>query len=386
MKSRSPWLLDPAVTFLNHGSFGGCPGPVLDEQTRLRAEMERRPIEWLARERDLDPKLDRAREALAAVVGGDARDLVFVPNATTAVNAVLRSAHFEPGDDLVFTDHGYNACNNVVRFVCERSGAVPVIAELPFPLASPAEIVQAIERALTPRTRLLLIDHVTSATGLVLPIEDIVRLCRERGVRVLVDGAHAPGMVPLDLGALGADYYTANAHKWLCAPKGCAFLHVRSELQEEVRPTVISHGANTPCEGRSRFETEFGWPGTHDPTPYLTLPFAIEWLASQDPNGLDGVRQRNRDLALAAREFLCEALEVEAPAPSEMIGALVTLPLPDGPPPEGGLDAQHRQLFEQHAIEVPIVHWPRPGKRWVRISAQLHNDLDDYRALARALS
>jgi len=385
MKSRSPWLLDPAVTFLNHGSFGGCPAPVLDEQTRLREEMERRPIEWLARERDLDPKLDRAREALAAVVGGDARDLVFVPNATTAVNAVLRSAHFEAGDELVFTDHGYNACNNVVRYVCDRSGAVPVVAEVPFPLASPAEVLQAIERVLTPRTRLLLIDHVTSATGIIFPIEDIVRLCHQHGVRVLVDGAHAPGMIPLDLEALGADYYTANAHKWLCAPKGCAFLRVRSELQDEVRPTVISHGANTPHPGRSRFETEFGWPGTHDPTPYLTLPFAIDWLSAQDPRGLAGVMQRNHELALAARELLCEALGVEAPAPAEMIGALATLPLPDGPPPEDGLDAQHRELFEQHAIEVPIVHWPKPGKRWVRISAQLHNDLDDYRTLARAL-
>ena len=386
MKSRAPWLLDPEVTFLNHGSFGGCPTPVLEEQSRLRAELERRPIEWLAPERQLDEKLDRARAALSAVVGGRPGDLVFVPNATTAVNAILRSANFEAGDEIVFTDHGYNACNNVVRFVCERSGAVPVAARLPFPLSSPDEVVRALEDALSPRTKLVLIDHVTSATGLVLPIEAIVALCHARGVRVLVDGAHAPGMVPLDLDALGADYYTANCHKWLCAPKGCAFLHVREELQAEVRPVVISHGYNTPQAGRSRYLTEFSWPGTHDPTPYLALPFAIDWLSSQDPRGLAGVMQRNHDLALAARALLCDELGLEAPAPDEMIGALVTLPLPDGPAPEGGLDALHRRLFEHYHIEVPVVHWPSAGRRWFRISAQLHNDLDDYRTLARALS
>ncbi len=385
MRSRAPWLLDPEVTYLNHGSFGGAPLPVLEAQTKLRTELERRPIEWLAPERQLYTKLDAVRERLGAFLRAAPEDLVFVPNATTAVNAVLRSLRFAPKDEILFTSHGYNACNNVVRFVCEASGAVPVVADVPFPIVSGDEAVAAIERALTPRSKLLLIDHITSPTGLVLPIERIVALCRQRGVRVLVDGAHAPGMVPLDLAALDADYYTGNCHKWLCAPKGAAFLHVRRELQSEVRPTTISHGYNTPVHGRSRYMTEFDWPGTYDPTPILVLPTALDWLAEQHPQGIAGVMERNRALALAARELLCNELQLTPPAPEALLGALVTLPLPPGPPPEGALDPLHIRLFERYHIEVPVVHFPRPGQRWFRISAQLHNDLDDYRALARAL-
>ncbi len=385
MKSRSPWLLDPAVTFLNHGSFGGCPEPVLEQQSQLRAELERRPIEWLAPERRLEPKLDSAREALAALVGAQAQDLVFVSNATSAVNAVLRSAIFQAGDEIVFTDHGYNACSNVVRYLAERTGIVPVIAKLPFPIASPDQVVDALQAVLTDRTKLVLVDHITSPTALVLPIERIVSLCHERGVRVFVDGAHAPGMLPLDLQALGADYYAGNCHKWLCAPKGCAFLHVRRDLQEEVRPTCISHGHNTPRPGRSRYMTEFDWPGTHDPTPYLSLPFAIDWLASQHPEGLPGVMQRNRAQALAGRDLLCRELGLEAPAPDEMIGAIAALPLSDGPAAVKGLDPLHVRLYEVHKIEIPISHWPVAGRRWIRISAQLHNDDADYEKLVNAL-
>jgi len=385
MRARTPWLLDPEVVYLNHGSFGGAPGPVLEAQSRLRAELERSPIAWLAPERGLLPKLDEVRARLAPVVGALPADLVFVPNATTAVNAVLRSFDFKDGDRVVFTNHGYNACNNVVRFLHETQGLEFDIAEVPFPIASPDEVLRGIERALTPRTRLLLVDHITSPSGIVFPIAEIVALCRARGVRVLVDGAHAPGMVPLDLETLGADYYTGNCHKWLCAPKGCAFLHVQREWQIEVRPVTISHGHNQSEAGRSRYLTEFDWPGTYDPTPILALPTALDFLESAHASGLPGVMQHNRELALAARALLCERLNLHPPAPESMLGALVTLPLPDGPPLGGALDPLHVRLFEHHRIEVPVVHFPRPGQRWFRISAQLHNDLDDYRALARAL-
>ncbi|MEZ6014899.1 MAG: aminotransferase class V-fold PLP-dependent enzyme [Planctomycetota bacterium] len=385
MRSRSPWLLDPTVTFLNHGSFGGAPAPVLEAQSHLREELERRPIAWLAPERELIPKLDAVRERLGALIGADPQDLVFVQNATTAVNAVLRSARFVAGDEIVFTSHGYNACNNVVRYLGEVAGVVPVVADVPFPIDSPGQVVEAIERVLTPRTKLVLVDHVTSPTGLVLPIEAILALCHARGVRVLVDGAHAPGMLPLALDTLGADYYTGNCHKWLCAPKGCAFLHVRRALQHEVRPVTISHGYNTPQPGRSRYLTEFDWPGTYDPTPILALPTAIDWLDRQATDGIAGVMRQNRDLALAARALLCAELGLTPPAPEEMLGALVTLPLPPGPAPEGPLDPLHVKLYEAHRIEVPVVHCPRAGVRWFRVSAQLHNDLDDYRELARAL-
>jgi isopenicillin-N epimerase len=384
-KTREPWLLDPEVFYLNHGSFGGCPLPVLEEQVRLRNELEARPIEWLAPSRGLIPKLDGAREALCGVVGGQPEDIAFVGNATTAVNAVLRSATWKAGDEVVITDHGYNACSNVVRYLGEREGIVPVLAKLPFPVQSEDEIFDAILESFTDRTRLLLVDHVTSPTALILPVERLVAACHERGVRILVDGAHVPGMLPLDLDALGADYYTGNCHKWLCAPKGCAFLHVRRELQAEVRPAVISHGHNTPSPGRSRFQREFDWPGTYDPTPYLSLPFAIDWLSSQDEGGLRGVMERNHQLALSARNLLCDALGVAPLAPDHMLGAMASVKLPDGAPSLEELDPLHVRLYEHHHIEVPIVHLIDPDRRFIRVSAQLHNDLTDYQALVHAL-
>jgi len=242
------WDLDPGVRFLNHGSFGACPRAVLEAQSRLQAELEREPVQFMARR--LPSYLDDARESLASFVGAAASDLVFVPNATTGVNAVLRSLTFEPGDELLVTNHGYNACSNAARFVCERAGAEAKVAEIPFPLQSEQQVLDAILAVVTPKTRLALIDHITSPTGLVLPIARIVRELRERGVETLVDGAHGPGMLELNLDEIGAAYYTGNCHKWLCTPKGSGLLHVRRDLQDSVRPTVISHGANSPRADR----------------------------------------------------------------------------------------------------------------------------------------
>src|SRR5438445_7019259 len=238
------WTLDSAVAFLNHGSFGACPSPVLEAQQRLRERLERQPARFFVR--DLEPLLADARSALAAFLGAAPEGLVFVPNATTGVNAVLRSLAVAPGDQLLVTDHAYNACRNALDFVAAAARAEVVVVPVPFPLASADAVVEAVVARATPRTRLALLDHVTSPTGLVYPIERLVRELAGRGIDALVDGAHAPGMVPLDLRALGAAYYTGNCHKWLCAPKGAAFLHVRSDRQTGVRPVVISHGPNTP--------------------------------------------------------------------------------------------------------------------------------------------
>ncbi len=374
----SPWLLDPAIAFLNHGSFGACPRPVLDEQARLRERMEREPVRFLAR--DLEPLLDEARATLAGFVGAQPDDLAFVANATTGVNAVLRSLRFSAGDELLTTDHAYNACKNALEFVAGRAGARVVVAKVPFPIASPDEAVDAVLAAATERTRLALIDHVTSPTALVLPIARIVAALQGRGIDVLVDGAHGPGMVALALDALGAAYYTGNCHKWVCAPKGAAFLHVRRDRQAAIRPTVISHGMNSPRRDRSRFRLEFDGMGTQDPTPALCVPAALRFVAGLADGGWPAVMADNRALALAARRVLCDALAVAPPCPDEMIGSFASVPLPDGES-EPLQDA----LLERRSIEVPIVPWPAPPRRLVRVSAQRYNTIDQYRALVDAL-
>jgi isopenicillin-N epimerase len=382
------WTLDPDVTFLNHGSFGATPRAVLEHQAELRARIERQPVKFFVR--DLPALWDETRRHAASFVGANPANFVFVDNATTGVNAVLQSLELGPDDELLITDHEYNACCNVVRFVAERSGATVRVVELPFPLSDPDEVVQAIEASFSPRTRLLLVDHVTSQTGMVLPIGAIADRCREPGIEVLVDGAHAPGMIDLDVEALGVDYYTGNFHKWVCTPKSAAFLWVADERRPQIRPPVISHGANMPAEtAADRLHVEFDWQGTRDPTPVLSVSFGIEYMGAIVDGGWPAVRKHNRDLALRAREVLNEALGEEPLCPDEMIGSLAAVRLPDGDPtPHDSplyLDPQQDTLLFEHGIEVPIIPFPGPPRRLLRVSAQLYNAVADYRQLAAIL-
>ncbi len=370
--------------FLNHGSFGATPRVIQEAQTELRARMEKNLMQFFLR--DLEGLLDEAREALGAFVVANPRDIAFVPNATTGVNAVLRSKKFSQGDELLTTTHEYNACKNALDFVAANSGARVVVADVPFPVASEDEVVEAITHKISNRTRVLLVDHITSPTGLVLPISRIAREAKSRGVDVLVDGAHAPGMIDLSLESLSRDvaYYTANCHKWLCTPKGAAFLWVREDKQNEVRPTVISHGANTARTDRSRFMVEFDWMGTVDPTPFLLVEKSIAFMRGLDPN----FRATNRALALAARKILCDALSIAPPAPESMIGSLASVELPDGHTPTGNPfipEKLQEDLFGDHKIEVPIFPWPAPPKRLLRVSAQLYNEHREYEKLAAVL-
>jgi isopenicillin-N epimerase len=384
---RQHWLLDPSVVFLNHGSFGACPIPVLRYQAELRQRMERQPVQFFVR--DLEGLLDEAREALGAFLGAPAHDLAWIPNATTAVNAVLRSLSFAPGDELLTTDHEYNACRNVLDLVARRAGARVVVANLPFPVTGPDQVLQAVMDRVTERTRIALIDHVTSQTGLVLPIEALVRELRTRGVETLVDGAHAPGMLPLNVAAIGAAWYTGNCHKWICAPKGAAFLYTRPDMQEQTRPIVISHGANSTRTDRSRYLIEFDWVGTDDPTAVLSVPEAIRFMGQLMPGGWPAIRETNRQLVLRGRDVLCTALGIAPPCPDEMIGSLASLPLPDGDgrPGTSPLYADPLQdlLLQQFHIEVPVIPWPKPPKRLIRLSAQVYNGDGDYEQLGHAL-
>lgn len=365
--------LDPTLRYLNHGSFGACLREVLAAQDRVRARMEADPLRFF--ERDAVELLDAARTSVSTLVRADRAGMVYVRNATQAVNSVAQSFAFAPGDEILTTDHAYPACVNALVHWGGRAGARVVTAKVPFPLASTAQVTDAVLAAVTPRTRLAMIDHVTSPTGLVFPIADITRELERRGVAVLVDGAHAVGMVPVDLGALGASYYTSNLHKWLCAPKGCAFLHVRQDRRADLHPTVISHGL-----GKGLL-AEFDWTGTDDPSPWLVVPEAIAALEALEPGGLGSLMAANRALALEAQGWLSEALGIERPAPPDAIGALVAVPLP--PREDGELHDPLREALEDTLrARVPFFPWPAPPERLLRVSVQRYVAGDDLRAVA----
>jgi isopenicillin-N epimerase len=385
------WSLDRAVAYLNHGSFGACPKEVLHAQWLLRRRLEAEPVRFF--EREYSEFLARARQALADFLDANAEAIGFVPNATHGVNTVLRSLDFQPGDQLLVTDHEYRAVHNALVFAAARAGAEVVVAEIPFPIAGPEVVVEAVLAAVTPRTRLAVIDHITSPTGLVFPIERLVAELDERGIDTLVDGAHGPGMVFIDLDAMAPAYYAGNCHKWLCAPKGAAFLYVRPDRQRLVRPLSISHGASQPLRvGQTRYRLEFDWTGTHDPTAYMCIPEALNTLRGLAPGGWPEIRERNRSLVLAARRLLCETLGIDPPCPEEMIGSMAAVPLPDSGAEADAdtlarlVDPLQDRLFDEHRIEVPVIPWPAPPKRVLRLSAQLYNRFEQYEQLATVLS
>jgi isopenicillin-N epimerase len=372
---RRLFRLEESTTFLNHGSFGLTPMIVLAAQEALREEMERQPVQFLNRAA-LQPRLRAAVEQLAAFLGAAGEDLVFVDNATTGANAVLRSVALGPGDDVLFTDHTYPAVRNAIRFVCGRTGARMVEAKLPFPAESPDGIVAAVTAALTDRTRLAVFDLVSSASAIIMPVAALARACRKAGARVLIDAAHGPGMLDLDLPALQADWVTGNAHKWLFAPKGCALLWATKEAQQDLHPTVISHGFE------QGFVNEFDWTGTRDPTAWLAAPMALDFYRSMGDSAL---RVRNHDLAVAAAELLAERWKTEVGAPAGMVGSMAIVRLPGdltGSP--AAAQAVHDRLWQKYHIEVPVMSIERT--LWIRISAQIYNDLDDYRRLAAGVA
>lgn len=382
---RQHWTLDPAVTFLNHGSYGAVPAAIQRRQEELRRRMELDSVRFMQVDR---PALtDAARGAVAQFLNADPAGIVLVPNATHGVNAVLRALRFQPGEELLVTDHEYNACRNALDFVAGRWGAKVVVAEIPFPVTAPEQIVAAILDRVTPRTTFFLVDQITSPTALVMPIAQLVPEMRRRGVRTLVDGAHAPAQVDLDLSALAPDFWTGNFHKWPCAPKGCAALYVAPAHREAIRPTVISHGANADFSQRSRLHQEFDWEGTFDPTAWACIPETLQHVSGLVPGGWAEIRARNHALALEARALLGAGLGTAPVCPPEMVGSMAAIRLP------ADLHARLRErgislygeLLDRWKIQIPCIGWKEPVGEMVRISCHLYNERADYERLLEAL-
>ena len=388
---RSPlaihWKLDDNCVFLNHGSFGATPTAIREEQQKWQHLLEDEPVRFYE-----DLAMDfmkTTREALAKMLQCSADDLALVENATTGVNTILRSLEFNAGDEILVPDHAYQACRNAIDFVAKRWGAKVVTVNIPFPIEGPHVVVDAIMAGVSQRTVLAMIDTVTSPTGLRMPFEQLVEKLEAKGVAVLLDAAHGIGMIPLALDELGASYTTSNCHKWMCAPKGSAFLHVRKDLQHDIHPLTISHGMTFPLGDTTRFRHEFDWTGTRDISAACSIPATIDCMDNMVEGGWPAIMQHNHDLAMKGRQILCERLGIDAPCPEEMIACIATLELPAGG--EAGIplhepDPLHKVLQDKYGIQVPVWSWESPKGRYIRISAQLYNHIDEYHYLADALA
>ncbi len=377
------WDLDPATTFLNHGSFGATPRAVLEHQEALRRRMETNPVRFFAVDRD--GLVADAVARTSAFVGADPGGYAFVTNATTGVNTVLRDAPIGTGDEVLVIDHEYEACILAAEHVARRRGASVVIAPVPSVVDGPDAVVAALVDAVTPRTRVAIVDHVTSATGLVLPVERIVAALADLGVETIVDGAHAPGMVDLDVAALGAAAYVGNWHKWVCAPKGAGFLWASERWRDRIRPLVTSHGAGD--EEGDPFRAAFDWTGTADPTALLSVPVAIDVVGGMLEGGWPAIRRRNREVCLEMRRRLVDEIGLRPTGPPDMIGAMAAFVVPAGWVAGRPADAAHGLIERLLADGVTVGASARRGSKdvFIRVSAHLHTDAADVGALIDVL-
>jgi len=378
---RDDMLLDPSVTFLNHGSFGATPRPVFEAYQRWQLELERQPVEFLGRRSD--DLMDAARAPLARYLGADPESVAYVPNATHGVNVVARSMTFRPGDEILGTDLEYGACDRTWEHIAGRSGATYIRQHVPLPATTPEAMADAIWAGVTPRTRVIYLSHITSGTALTLPVEELCRRAREAGILSVIDGAHAPGHIPLDLEAIGADVYTGNLHKWLSAPKGSGVLYVRPEHHDWMEAPIVSwgwyDGSASRRESHSEFTNRTQWQGTRDLAAFLATPAAIEY---QEAHDWPAVRERCHGLALRARREIVDRWG-EAPLSPEPDASgwpwfvqMVTCPLPQ----LDGLELK-RRMYDEFRVEAPITWWN--DRVFIRLSFQGYNDENDLdRALA----
>jgi len=377
------WTIDSNTTYLNHGTVGVVPRRVLAAQQAIRDEMERQPARFMLRQvshlvgapTDEPTLVRRAAGAVASFLGADGDDLVFVDNATSGANAVLRSFPFQAGDEILLTDHNYGATARVAAFAARERGAAVRTVAVPYPRFDRQRLVEAVERAIGPRTRVAVLDHITSESALVFPLADLARRCRERGVAVLADGAHAPGTLPIDLPTLGVDWYVGNLHKWAYAPRSCGILWARPDRQAGLHPPVVSWGLD------QGFLAEFDWVGTRDPSPWLAAPVGLGLLQELD---FDAVRRYNHDLAWRACQELTDRWGGVVERDEESVGSMVTVPLPKtlGCTPE--LASRLRDsLLDDDDIEIQV--HARDGQMWVRVSAQVYNDWSDIERLGGAI-
>jgi isopenicillin-N epimerase len=371
LPGASAWALDPALAYLNHGGFGATPRCVLAEQRAWHDTMERNPVGFLVHQ--LPELLDGVRSEVAAFLGAEVDGLVFVGNATAGMQTVITQTRLEPGDEVLATDHCYPAVLAQLRWAVGAAEAKLRIASVPLPASGRQEVAEAVLSRLSPRTRLVVVDHVASCSGLVFPVEEIAAECHRHGVPVLVDGAHAAGMLPVNLDELGADYWVGNMHKWVCAPKAAAVVHTAPAWRDTLRPLVASHGV---ADG---YLPSFAWTGTRDPSAVLAIPAALAFFGKA---GWRAVREHNNELARQGADLVAQRIGTSPPDTSGLAAAMRLVRLPQQLT-EASARALERRLLADHGVVVPVTD--HGGWQWLRLSAQLYNTPADYERLADAL-
>lgn len=380
------WAFEPGTVQLDHGAYGGCPSEVTATQDQIRRIFESDVHGFVARK--YSKALQHSKEVLAKFLHADIQGLVLLPGATMALNVVLQSYSLAPNDQILTINHAYSSTNLIMREVVKRANARLVVVQIPFPTTKSGDILERILAHATKRTRLAVIDHVTSRTALVLPIEQIVSHLNARGIDTLVDGAHAPGAVDVNVNTINAAYYIGDCHKWMCAPRGSGFMHIREDRRHTIRPLVLARSAHeNEARDHSDLEHGFDWLGTVDTSALLSIPAAIDFLHGTIAGGPRAYAQRNHMLALEARLVVCSALGIESPCPDNMLASMFSIPLPDEP--ELGAQPSYTPLqdvlWKKYRIAVPVFSWPARPKRVLRVSVQVHNSRAQIEYLAAAL-
>ena len=366
-------MLDPEIIFLNHGSFGACAKPIYENLLEWQQALEEEPVKFF--EKTILDALKISRQALGGYIGCSSDDLVYFPNPTTAVNAVARSLKLEPGDEVLSTNHIYGALDRSWKYICNKKNARFVKADISVPIYSKDEFLDCFFDAVTDHTRVIFLSHITSMTAMKFPVEEVVTFAKKKNILSIIDGAHVPGHIPLNIRKLDADIYTGACHKWMCTPKGISFLYVRKKLQEDIHPLVISWGWESENPGVSKFLDWHEWQGTRDMSAFLTIPSAVKFL--EENNWLE-VATKCHDLVIRSRKRFLDFLDVDPPCPDEWLGQMASIPLPD-------LDAEafKNNLLETYNIQVPVFQWE--GQTYLRYSIQAYNSEEDLEILFSAV-